>query len=250
MKKALPLKFGIGFIAGLCAAIFPRLIAGLTTSKESDVVMLFSQNYVLLSLLFAVLVGVVIMILEWEASRIPKDIFMSALAIPGILSGALNTTASVKDFEEVEKEKFAYQQIVDGIIDVEVQELDSGELLAPVGVSTIDIPRSPAFDFSLISQAYAAGGVTLARDRSYGIGIGRKEKLFLVVLAQADSEQQAKKKASELRENLAVNILRSRDNRFFITTQTPPQSKVKAYAEIFKLNKEYFGLNATLLTTR
>jgi len=87
MTKSLPLKFGIGFVVGLCAALFPRLIAELATASESDAVALFRQNYIFLSLVFAVLIGAVITILEWEDSRSPKDIFMLALAIPCIMSG-------------------------------------------------------------------------------------------------------------------------------------------------------------------
>jgi hypothetical protein len=73
MTKSLPLKLAVGFIAGLCAALCPRLFAALATSGNGEVVALFRLNYVLLSLVFAAFIGVVIMILEWEGSRPPED---------------------------------------------------------------------------------------------------------------------------------------------------------------------------------
>ncbi len=88
MKLSRPLKFCIGLFAGLCASLFPRLVAELATPNTGDTFVLFSQNYLLLSLVFSIFIGAVITIFEWGITRSPKDIFMPALAVPAILPGA------------------------------------------------------------------------------------------------------------------------------------------------------------------
>ncbi len=245
MIISLPIKFGIGFTAGLCAALFPRVIAELATANGSDVVSLFSFSYIVLSLIFAAIIGVVIMILEWEVKSSPKDIFMSALAIPGILSGALNTAASVKDLEQVEKEKQRYENILQQ--DFQIRTLEPAAL-EPVSDATFPGSRTGRQVSVLISNAYAAeSGFRHVAD--YGIGVRRGAPKYVVVLDEAQSKQEAEAKATALRNKIPVKIFRSANNRYFITTSSVPESKSNALLEAIRLKREK-GLNASLMEVK
>lgn len=99
------LKFFIGFIAGICTAFLPRLTAALSVSGKTTSLNFFDITYVVISLFFAVLIGGVIMILEWGVARKPRDTFMAALSIPALITGAINTATIAKDFTEVRRDE-------------------------------------------------------------------------------------------------------------------------------------------------
>lgn len=246
MTHSLLMKFGIGFVAGLCAALFPRVIAELATVSESDVITLFSFNYLVLSLVFAVLVGVVIAILEWGVESSPKNIFMSALAIPGILSGALNTSASVKGFEQAEKELRLYETTLQQDFDIPML---SPAVLEPIGDAwPVDTNQSyvPAALFISSAQAAESG---FHRVTDYGIGIRKAGPAYVVVLDQAQSREDAEAKAAALRNKTPVRIFRDNRDRYFITTSSGPQTKTNALIEAVRLKKEK-GVQASLMQVK
>lgn len=245
MNNSLPLKFGIGFFAGLCAALFPRVIAELATASNSDVITLFSWNYVVLSLVFASLIGVVIAILQWEVKSAPKDIFMSALAIPGLLSGALNTAASVKGLEQVETEMRLYENTLQQ--DFQIPTLEPSAL---VPISKLMLPASgdQRFGFAFISTAHAGEG-EFHRVANHGIGVRKRAPEYVVVLQQAGSKEDAEAKAATLRSKTPVKIFRDKNKRYFVTTASGSQSKANALIEAVRLKKTK-GLNAAIMENK
>jgi MFS family permease len=97
------LKLFIGFVAGLCAALFPRLTAALATQGSN--LIFFPLSYVVLALVFAMLIGVVVMILGWRVPAKPSDTFMMALGIPALLTGALNATLDTNMLQNLAQQK-------------------------------------------------------------------------------------------------------------------------------------------------
>ena len=65
------LKFFIGFVAGLCAVIAPRMLAALTVPVKDEKIIFFSFDYVVVSLAFSIMIGAVIMIIEWRQPKKP-----------------------------------------------------------------------------------------------------------------------------------------------------------------------------------
>lgn len=236
------LKFCVGFVAGLCAALFPRLIAELTISSENNVVTLFTQDYIVLSIVFAVLIGAVTTIIEWEDSGSPKDIFMKSLAIPGIISGALNTTLSVNDLEKAELDKADYQKIIEQKYNIGIMPQS---ILTPLKQATSSGVVGHQLSLFFISNAQANSG-NFYRVSDLGIGIRNSQQYFLVVLDQARSREEAETKGTDLRSRIPVKITEISRNRFIITTNSGPQNKKNALLEAVRLKKEK-GLNPSLM---
>jgi len=242
MTKSLYFKFGIGFVAGLCAALFPRLIAALATPGESEFVALFNWNYILLSLMFAALIGVVIAILEWEAVSSPKDIFMSSLAIPGILSGALNTAVSVNGLEQAEMENRVFETTLEQTFDIPTL---MPATLTPLSKAIPSGSKGHQFSLFFINDAHAENR-DFYRVVDYGFGIRKSRRSYVVVLDQARTREEAETKAAALRNSTPVKIFRDNSNRFFITTSSGPQNKANALNEAVRLKKKR-GLTPSLL---
>ncbi len=214
MKQSRPLKFGIGLFAGLCASLFPRLVAELTTPDIGETLVLFSTNYILLSLVFSIFIGVVITIFEWETTRSPKDIFMSALAVPAILSGALNTTATVSNIKQLNEENNNYQQTIQSL--TEIPTLPPATL-TPVTWIEEDIMQNSFPDFSLISEAHAATA-QVQPVMNYNFGVVKPQPKYMIVLDQASTKQEAEQKAAVLRQKTPVSIFKSSNNSYIITS--------------------------------
>jgi MFS family permease len=243
MKLSRPSKFLIGLFAGLCASLFPRLVAELTTPDKGEALVLFSQNYLILSVVFSIFIGVVITIFEWETTRSPKDIFTSALAIPAILSGALNTTATVSDIKQLQEENSSYQKTIQSITEIPILPIS---ITAP---SEEDIFQGQhnLIGFSIVKEAHAATGSV--QQVAYNFGVMKRQATYVVVLGQASSKQEAEQKARVLEQKTPVKILKNSNNSYLITTTSGRQNKADALSEATRL-KMTKGLQPSLQEIR
>lgn len=241
MKYSRPLKFGIGLFAGLCASLFPRLVAELTTPDSNGTLVLFSTNYLLLSFVFALFIAIVITILEWETKNSPKDIFMSALAVPAVLSGALNTTATVGDIKQLQNENSSYIQYI--------ENTEKIETLPPTSLTPITyngLKEKSGFSFSLVQEAYAATA-NAAPMRTYNLGVQRQSQ-YRVILGQANSKEEAERMAAQLEQKTPVSIFRNSNGTYVITSQGVKQNKGAALNEALRLKQK--GLSPSLQQIR
>lgn len=241
MKQSRPLKFGLGFFAGLCASLFPRLVAELTTPDNGEVFVLFSTNYLLLSLVFSIFIGAVITIFEWDTARSPKDVFMSALAVPAILSGALNTTATVGNIKQLHAENDSYQKTIQSL--TEIQTLPPTTLTPITWVHPIK-PKGRVPHFTFVATAHAATA-NVHPVVNYNLGVIKSQPNYMVVLGQANTQQEAEQKANVLRRKTPVSIFRNSNNSFIITTKSGQQKKAAALNEAVRLKREK-GLQPSL----
>lgn len=247
MKLSRPIKFSIGLFAGLCASLFPRLVAELATPDTGETFVLFSQNYLLLSLVFSIFIGAVITIFEWETTRSPKDIFMSALAIPAILSGALNTTATVNNIKQLNAKNSEYQQTIQSLMQI--------PSLPPTTISPLTkihpftpYEKKPTINFSLVSKAYA-GTANRQPASTYNFGVVQVQPDYLVVLDQASSQQEAEQKAAVIQQQTPVKIVKSSNNNYLIVTKKGKQNKAQALSEAIQLKTQQ-GLQPSLQEIR
>ena len=152
--------FSIGLSAGLIAAIFPRLVALLGSSNggsEIDIQFL-STGFILAAITFGTVVGVSMIWLNKGTNESTKNLFMSALALPGILSGGLSMSNSTAGFKQellriqVQQEALAEQVESSSNIPVLEDLID----FEPVSFIEQSISQDQPFFLNIIPEAHAA----------------------------------------------------------------------------------------------
>ena len=145
-------KFIIGFAAGITTALSPLLIPAvsqgdisafeniLLTGKEIRALKIFILLGVGLS--WSMLVGLVVMYIEWWEPRKPGETFFKALGIPALLAGAIATTSQTletKNLERLKQREIQQQQAIIQSKNLEVLE-KSRELREALDIPEKSIP--------------------------------------------------------------------------------------------------------------
>ncbi|MBI4715154.1 MAG: hypothetical protein HY760_04340, partial [Nitrospirae bacterium] len=209
------LKFLIGFMAALCAALFPRLMTALSSATEIDQYVWFGGAYLTLSLVFATIVGLIVVILEYGIPKEPRLTFLTALGIPALLAGALNTNFSAKDAQKAEDKK--------GELEAMVQEFAQIPVLEPASITALDqdppVAKTPSGSFIPLSgpsAAYASNGEPVsAQAAGFDPTIQRKEPRYVVVLRKTFTAQEARDAAGAL-ERLVPKLEVVRSGQFYL----------------------------------
>jgi hypothetical protein len=156
---AIVANFAIGTVAGLASVFLPRMMLLLSVDIEpapDRYISVLSGDFILLGLSFAAVVGVICAILEFGADQDPRAVFMTALGVPALISGVLNTTSATGKLQKVEQEKVAALQRVgaeSGIGQERVRTWQPVAMPGPGGPSS----ESDRPAFALVSPAYAEG---------------------------------------------------------------------------------------------
>lgn len=224
-------NFTIGFFASLCAVFVPRMLALL--SGNGSEIQLLHVNYVVVGMLFSLIIGGVTAILEQSKNRTAAERFMSALGIPALLAGALNTgTASVdlRNSEADNQKLAAALQKQSGI-----RISDEAVTITPLQPVRDDRGR---FDFSLISSAYAGDEASPAQKGGIGLGIQVEQKPYVVVLDKSKSEAEALKKAQKLRKTVPGATAVQSGDGYLVIDGTETRTKSDAILRAIELKNE------------
>jgi len=190
-------KLGIGAVAGISAGVAPRLSALIGASTGGSLERnAFSEAFVIGLVFFALLLGVVVMILEWESKTTPRQTFVTALGVQALLAGAFNSVAISNDAVRLGKQldEITAQLIKENGIVVKEASLQSPE--AERSVSVFDI-----FDHFLVQTAFAQDlrAETQAEARNQGIGVFRQQRYWVVLATAANMQEATKAKDNELK---------------------------------------------------
>ena len=182
--------FAVGVFAGLCAAIVPRLtlVIGQAPGNAGVAVEALSVTYASAAIAFAVLIGGVVAILEWDGKRPPRDVFLAALGVPALLTSMLNTTRLNNEvLAKAADLKAASDQLAKeaGIPVEEDVQLSSPESLLRYVFPTL-----------LAQELNVAQHVS----KDAGLGIRYREPTYWVVLSSATAKESANRKAYDLRQ--------------------------------------------------
>lgn len=231
--------------------LLPEDIGFLSVSGEADRFSYFPIKYISVSLFFALLIGIVIMILEWGTSRRPRDIFMNALAIPALITGAINTTNIANELKDagVEKERL-------------IQELGKQ---TDIKISSYGL-ISTGGDTSLLEQSERTSGSSLldlhlayAGDRELNsassqtlvwLEIQKEEPGYLIVLYESQNEGEAKERAKDLSAIVPKAQVIVKDNRYLVTDGGGARKKSDALLEAIRLKKLRGAIKPFLLEDR
>jgi len=237
------LKLFIGFVAGLCAALFPRLTAALAT--QGDNLIFFPLSYVSLALVFAMLIGVVVMILEWGVRAKPSETFMMALGIPALLTGALNATLDTNTVKNLAQQKERLTQELSQ--QAEIPILPARPVSPINSQSSLQLKRD-SFLLTLweVRPVYAQSSTYAGQQQGFNPGIQIQQRPYLIVIDRAVTQEQAIEKAKRWRTQLPqVEVVRA-DRDFLVVQGGGPRTKSEALFEAIRLKKEY-NLSPSLL---
>jgi hypothetical protein len=212
------------------------LSAFLASGSSIDVI---NKSYLLASLVFAMLIGAVIMILEWGKSRSPADIFMSALALPALLSGSLNTAEGVHTSRQTTQVNL---DLIGALEKSEQIKTLPYQKIVPLGKTAIKPAGSPtSFEFNFISKAYADD--IAPRETSFDLGINVITQSYYIVLDKAATETEAQHKMTALPPSQVPNasIVKGGDGSFFVIANPAPSPHSKAVLDVIKLKKSLGG---------
>ena len=198
-------NFFIGFIGGLCAAFFPRLTAAL--AAQSDNLTFFPLPYVILGLVFAMLIGVIVAILQArDNAKPPIDTFMMALGIPAMLTGALNANLNSNALQKSANRENQAAQVVRE--QAQIRVLTPTPVKPIKGQTNLQLERDRFF-LALweVRPVYAQAGTSSGGLSGSGLGVqaqlgvGVKPR-YLVVIDMAHTREEALQKAQTLRPQL------------------------------------------------
>lgn len=244
------IKFLIGFTAGLCAALFPRLTASLVVSGGNSNIVLFDSGYMTLSLIFALLVGLIIMILEWRVPREPRATFMMAIGVPALITGSLNTTTGIDTVSSQAKDN---QALVKQIQDLaNIQTLPAAGGITPLSSNNEDTSHDQQALAWLkwVGIQDAQAGTELARKTgTTAAGITVQEPMYYIVVSQAASKDEAMQKAQGMKAQLPNVVAVRSGTRYLILYSNRPMKRTEAVLLTVKL-KQGLSLSPQLLPAK
>lgn len=211
MPKIHLVNFGVGALAGLTAALFPKLLPILVGSNPHAELVWFTERFLAASLLFAVLVGAVVAVLESDRPRPARQTFQTALGIPALLAGALNTGMVANDLG---RDVTRLQNALESSAGITIEEVgrrlpDEADAVRPAG-----LVAAPAL-----------------RVAQYGVESAAR---YYVVLGRAETEDGARELAARIAEghgNVATHVVALPGGGFAVTTTARPQGRTDALVE-------------------
>jgi hypothetical protein len=179
--------FTVGVFAALCAALVPRLMVmiGQVPSNAGVTVEALSATYALAAAGFAMLIGGVVVILEWDSKRPPRDIFLAALGVPALLTSMLSANRLNGEVlnKAAELKAVSDQLAKEAGIPVE----DHVQLTTPESLLRFVFPTVFAQEL-MVAQRSAKSG---------GLGVRYREPVYWVVLASAATRENAERGRQE-----------------------------------------------------
>ncbi len=243
-------KFFLGFFAGICSAIFPRLIVALNMSGISSDIMIadivvFDLSYIICGLIFSIIVGIVVMILEWNVFNEPGKTFMMALSIPALLAGSFNTNSAI----DLYKDQASLQILEDMQRENPIPIIHApAKKIIPLAEADDKRPTKKSHVFSLpgTTKAYAADSY----ENSYKLlAFKVREQHYVIVLNRAPDRQGAIQRARQLstaiQEAKAVQVA----NQYYVVLGDIrlPRSEALQRADQLRRHHSNLGLNIELM---
>jgi hypothetical protein len=185
-------QFAVGAFAAFSAAIVPRLAVQFAPQATPSEVTLeaFTSAYLTAAAALALIVGGVVLILEWNGTSSPRDTFLSALAIPALLTGAFNTAAASSEAKRLAEENYRVNQARAEEAGIETEEPSS-----PRGESSLALPSPfPA----IVPTAFADDGARSHPAPALQLGIRTREPRYWISLGELSAEAPARSQVEEL----------------------------------------------------
>jgi hypothetical protein len=228
-----PVKFLIGLFAGICAAFLPRLGAILTT--DTGHLTVFPSEFVFVGAVFGVLVGGVMMILEYGIPRPPKETFLAALGVPALIAGALNTASNTNELKDVVRQQSTLTQALGRQLDIPILPAASVQLL-PEKPSTRD--GASWHEWIPLGRAFAADTPPGTGAGGFNPGIQVQQQRYVIILDEAKTEKEALARAKALRAKVPQAQAVRTDQGYLVIQGGAPRNEASALLEAVKIKSE------------
>lgn len=236
-------NFSIGFFASLCAVFVPRMLAML--NSNSGDIQFFHANYIAVGLVFSLVIGGVTVIFEYSKNKTVADTFMTALGIPALLAGALNTGTASVDLHNSESSNQKLVEVLKTQSGIRIEEGSAG--ITPLQA----VQNSPQsrLDFSLIPSAHAQDNQADSGENQYNLGIQVEQKPYVVVLGKSNNQAEALQKAAMLRTIVPDATAVQSGKDFLVIDGTANRSRADAMLRAIELQNKT-GLKPYLLQVK
>lgn len=242
-KVSSPVRFLIGLSAGFIAVSMPKLSGFLTASQEDITFTLFTSQFVIAIIAFSVIIGIAMVWLYMDSAETTKNLFMSALALPAVLSGGISMSSTSQDAEiqisRLSQENMALNNQLKEAFDIELDVSDSDNGNASNSVVPL---------FFGINNAYAEGDI-LKKDDKWQANTTFKTKSlnrnYYVFFGKSTNKQKLADKKKQLVQTKGLKNLAliSKGKKLYLIQNTPrTRSSAMLAAIAFKKQKIKVGL--------
>jgi hypothetical protein len=253
--------FLVGLSAGVISVTFPPIVGALTSPVEGTLGLLSNNIYLTAGVLLALTVGVAMAWMNLGRTETARNLFMSALALPAVLSGGINVAhvnaTSAQNATKAEENKVLADRFRNAAVSADEQATKViNQLTNTNGVVTYDnlpglkLPSPDGTPISAVVPDLAGQGVGLARllspREAHAAGetfvvpaqatVPLNDQRYITVLKQADSPAPLEELKAQIEAAGGASAgLRIVDdgNTYTLIDQTP---KLKADALIDGLN--------------
>jgi len=244
-------KFAIGLTAGLVAVAIPRLSSDLSSTQVFSTEF-YTPLFISSMLVFALLIGVVITILEYKVPRTPKDTLFSALAIPALVAGSLNTAIETQNTNQLQATAEQISQEARRINHIEVEPVQSIEVIHFDDLTSInqDSIRLHLFATAHADTTESIATPTIPTDNTSTpvlpipksqkqLFINRQAENYAVSLFQFSTKEQAIEKARNIKQQQPqISVIKINDNRFDVLSKGTLMSESDATLEALKAKND------------
>lgn len=246
--------FSIGFSAGLIAAFFPRLFTFVSVQTATMEINFFTSDFLIASTVFGAIIGISMMWLYWGEETTSKNLYMAGLALPAVLSGAINmssaTVSGQANIAELDKQ---YQQLesnlqdLSGISEIPTVEFDSGD-----GLSYIDTNLFPLLGIKSAHAEESFFKTTADEKFNPGIKFNANAELrqYYIILDKSTDKELIDGRLDAYSSTLLIpelHIKKSKNDYYIL--QKIPRTKSAGLMEIIRL-KRHYGIEAKLVRAK
>jgi len=241
--------FLIGLCAGFIATILPRFAPYISQVNNDVSIEFFTLKFFVVAGVFSLMIGVSMIWIYKGTKEHTKTLFLSALALPAVLSGALNTS----NISSISDQKLGE---LDNQVRILQDKLEDQHSIEFIDFNTKIIQSMPLSFFQGIlgiSNAYASGGDVLngnnTENQSIVVKANTLDKTFVLMYGESDNKSEIKNKIRELKSKNITNLAPYTIGDKIYLLKNERVTKTNALIEAISV-KEKYGITPKIINLK
>lgn len=234
-------KFLIGMFAAVCAAYFPRLLISINNFEYINQSLINFQYFIII-MIFSVMVGIIVVIFEYNIPRSAKATFMFALGVPALVTGTLNNYDSMNKLSRSEQTI----QVLTGQMESLKKPFDSSKDIAVHTFENIEnssLQDSNTFFINPLgaSTAYAGENYAMGNQSTFDIGIKPKSQQanIYLILSKEKDKNSALRALKDIKKKLPQSRAIKTGKEFLIIYGNKPMTNSEALLKAIEIKEKY-----------